>query len=422
MKDSDSDMDSDGTIEMDEDELLPQDETLNELPPVRSAMVVMALMIQGYTLIGPLQHDLKSAIHITDKGAASEVFIQAAACVQWGKFVMTLGQNIVLARFDTITRVYISMALMTVGCVIPPLFVFGFQASWLGTVFISYATIGFALGIFEPCFMSAIVPLGHLTKSWAIMGFPAAFGFVNIVGRILVAEGMPVQVLFWYIALGVPVSAYLFYRIAPSTSNITASGPAKSHAQAGIRASLRDWRTWLVRMIPFMLVNIVNHFVMESVMPAMFNAYNSKQVPMFGRYDNQNLMDKNMYFVVLAIFTMAGDMISRRVGYCFALNTYYSNFCALTYAVFCSCLGLYLTTRGIAIVGWFSVFLAFWGAGFIYSVTAKYIDNFVPKEHNLAAYSLWMFVGYAGAIAGSVLVTPVKESICQGASYEHMCL
>merc|ERR1719277_1872309 len=114
-------------------------------------------------------------------------------------------------------------------------------------------------------------------------------------------------------------------------------------------------------------------------------------------------------------------MISRRVGYCFDLKTTKANYVALIFALACSLLGLYLTAQGIAILVWFSAFLAFFGNGFNYAVTSKYNDKFIPRKHNLAAYSVWMFVGYCGAIAGAVLVTMVRGWICGGHVYEYQC-
>lgn len=81
-----------------------------DLPPRRLVLVVMIAVIQGYTLIGPLQHSFKVAMRIGDKGALSHVFTQAAALVQWGKFAMTLGQNVIFSRVPPLVRVYIAMA------------------------------------------------------------------------------------------------------------------------------------------------------------------------------------------------------------------------------------------------------------------------------------------------------------------------
>jgi len=174
-------------------------------------------------------------------------------------------------------------------------------------------------------------------------------------------------------------------------------------------------------LLPFMCANVVGHFVMEGALPANFNTFNDKVVPLFGRTDG-HMMNKDRFFAVFFVFVGLGDMVSRRVGYCFALRTYRSNMAALLFGLACCAIGMYLTTLGVGLVAWLSVFLAFWGQGFNYAVASKYIDRFVPREHNLAAYSFWMFAGSAGAIAGSTMVDVIRGWICHGEAYPHECL
>jgi len=340
------------------------------------------------------------------------------AMVQWGKTFMTLGQNVLLAAVSTGTRVYISMGVMFVGVLIPPLFIYTLGSTWLGWVTGSYLCIGLALGIFECTYLSVIVPLGPNTKSIAIMGFPAAFAIVNIIGQTLMALfDMPVVIIFWYVALCMPVAFLAFRRICPAE----AKHQGKSYKQAGLCKSMSDWKTWVPRMIPFCLVNIVSHFTMESVLPAVFNTFNDHEVPLWGPEDNSYLMKKQWFLVILSICMAVGDMSSRKIGFMFNMDTLMKNYLGLAFALICSVVGLLLTLTGIAALVWFSVALAFFGSGFNYAVTAKYIDRFLPRKHNLHGYSLWMFVGYGGAIAGATLVTLVRNQICKGQIYVHEC-
>jgi len=387
-------------------------------PPQRLAFVVMTCVISGYTLIGPLQHDLKHALHVSDAGAVNEMFIQSVALVQWGKTFMTLGQNVLLGFLTSAQRVYVAMCLMFFGVLIPPLMIFTFGSLWLGWVPLAYGSIGLALGVFECTFLSVISPLGPLTKSWAIMGFPAAFFIVNVFFQSLRALfNVPVVISFWYVALCLPVGILCFKRIAPKDNKVD----GKSYRQANLSSSLREWNSWLPKLLPFALVNIACHFVMESVLPAVFNTYNAKQVSLLGPENTTHLMKTEWFLVIFSFVMGIGDIISRRLGYCFDLKTTSANYLALAFAFCCTILGLILTIQGIAALTWFSAFLAFFGNGFNYAVTSKYIDKFVPRKHNLAAYSVWMCVGYCGAIAGAVLVSVVKSWICGGKQYEYQC-
>lgn len=401
-----------------------------DLPPLHAVLPVMISVIQGYTLIGPLQHSFKEAMNVGDTGALGHAFTQAAALVQWGKFAMTMGQNLVLAPCSPLVRVYIAMAGMFLGALIPPFCVFALESHWFGWVFLSFGLIGLSLGVFECTFLNVITPLGPLTKSWAIMGFPAAFFLINVLGFLLVSFGMPVQVLFWYVVACMPFGAALFaFRVVPRLREVwseSAGRAARADGEAGgkgaaIWDSCLDWRAWLPSLLPFMLCNIVGHFVMEGALPANFNAFNDHVVPLLGRTDD-HLMNKERFFVVFFVFVGVGDMASRRFTYSLGLDTYRSSIIALLAALACCLAGMYLTTLGIGVVAWLSAFLSFWGQGMNYAIGSKYIDRFVPRRHNLAAYSLWIFTGAAGAILGSTLVDVIRYWICHDEASLHECL
>eukprot|EP00928_Gymnodinium_smaydae_P079709 TRINITY_DN63568_c0_g1_i1.p1 TRINITY_DN63568_c0_g1~~TRINITY_DN63568_c0_g1_i1.p1 ORF type:complete len:486 (-),score=87.46 TRINITY_DN63568_c0_g1_i1:312-1769(-) len=391
------------------------------LPPQRLVLVVMICVIQGYTLIGPLQHSFKVAMGISDASKVGVAFTQAAALVQWGKFAMTLGQNFIFCKVKPIHRVYIAMVGMMLGCLIPPLFVYRLGSLWIGWVFLSFGLIGLSLGVFECTFLNVITPLGPLTKSWAIMGFPAAFAIINVIGFTFVSFGMPEETLFWYVFCCMPFGMLVFYRKLVPELGERLDVTATTKKQERIWTSIKDAPTWFPSCVPFVFVNIVGHFVMEGALPANFNTFNDDVVPLYGRTDN-HLMDKHRFFVVFFVFVGLGDMLSRRFGYWLKLDTYLANSVALCVGPACSVIGLYTTTLGIGVVSWVSAFLAFWGQGLNYAIASRYIDRCIPREHNLAAYSLWMFAGSAGAIAGSTMVDVIREWICHGDVYPHECL
>lgn len=422
-------MEIDNVETSDDDNGLSEDD---EPPALRRSILVMMCIIQAYaTTNGPLRHKFKTALHIADSGAVSNSFTQAAVFVQYGKFAMTLGQNIILACISPKLRVYLAMVLVFIGALVVPLVVYTLGVNWLGTVFFSYGLIGLGLGIFECTYLSVITPLGKLTKAWAIMGFPASFGFINVVLMSIVSVGLDVRYVFWYVALFVPVGAIIFRTMATEADDedsdaakdaSSSSGHHASNEQVSFMQSMVQWRSWLPAVLPLAVANCVSHFVMENVGPAAFDTFNDKQVALFDPSSaDANLMNTDRYLVVLNIFLLVGDMLSRRLAYCFRLTTLCSNLVAISFAILASVVGFGLALKGIAALTWFSTFLAFAGAGFNYGVTSKYIDSLIPKEHNLVAYSLWMFVGYGGAIAGTALVGITRDFICGDAVYPHQC-
>lgn len=392
-------------------------------PPVRLLLLVMLCMFQGYaSMVGPPQQKFKKELGIGQTGSEAHLFTQAAVFVHWGKFVARLGHSVVFGFCSPTARTYISMVLMLVGCAVPPLFVFALGSKWLGTVFLSYGLSGIGLGVFECNFLAVVTPLGKLTKAWAIMGAPIGFGVINILGLVCISYQMPVEALYWYIVACVPVGMAVMYWLLPAPGVARTSGAAQgSVAQASLAESFRAWRSWLPPMIPHIVAKVVVNFVMENVTPVNFYTYNAAQVPLFSKSSTTSLMEKNRFFALLYVFVILGDTVSRRVPYFMVLDRYSQNVSLLTAASLCSVAGFYFESFAIASVTLPAVFLAFWGNGLVYGVSAKYIDRFVPQEHNLAAYSMWCFMGDLGSIAGGSLVDVVRNWICGGIEYPFEC-
>lgn len=399
----------------------PEDE--HHEVPIRMMLLVMLCMFQGYAaMVGPLQARFKQELGIVQGSAASHVFTQAAVCVHWGKLLARFGHIFLCGCFTSSQRVYLSMVLMLIGALIPPLLVFAVGWHWVGTVFIAYGLSGIGLGIFECTFLNAITPLGRLTKAWAIMGAPAGFGMICVIGLICTSIKMPVEILYWYIVACIPIGMAVFYFYGPQEPH---SGklqlPSSDNKQASFMSSMKNCGSWLPRIVPHIIAKFGVCFVMENVAPVLLYTYNANQVPMLSPQATDHLMPHDSFFALLYVFIIAGDAISRRVPYCMNLDTYCSNVVKLLIAGACSITGFLMERYAIALVSLPATFLAFWGNGLVYGVSAKYIDRFVPKEHNLAAYSMWCFVGDAGGIAGATLVDLVLAWVCGGVSYPFEC-
>eukprot|EP00435_Cladocopium_sp_Y103_P031124 s2600_g7.t2 len=179
-------------------------------------LLVMLSVYQGYaSMVGPLQAAYKYELGVEHGTAAAHVFTQAAVGVHYGKLIAKLGHNIFFACLSPRMRVMLAMVLMFVGVLIPPLLVFTLEFHWVYSVLVSYMLSGLGLGIFAPTFMSVITPMGKATKSWAIVGCPAGFATINILGLSLSSLKMPVVYIYWYIVACLPVGLYFFWQYAP---------------------------------------------------------------------------------------------------------------------------------------------------------------------------------------------------------------
>ena len=376
-------------------------------PPVRIMMLVMLSMFQGYaSMVGPLQSAYKHRLGIsTDGTAAAHAFTQAAVGVHYGKLIARLGHNVIFACLSPWARVVIAMGFMFVGITIPTILVFSLGWDWVGSVFIAYILSGLGLGIFEVTFLSVITPLGRATKAWAIVGAPAGFATINILGLTASSFGLEMVYIYWYILACLPVGLFLFYSFAPRGNTELKT--------ANFGSSLLQARRWMPGMIPFFAAQFLSHFAMEN-WPAIFYMFHPPMVPLFNPKSDQHLMKWGQFFAITYIFIFLGDSISRRIAIYLSTPSLRRRLVFLGLAMSCIALGLYLESLAIAIIIPLAIFLVFWGNGTIYGLTAHHVDKHVPSEHNLASYSFWCFVGDLGAVLGGILVDSTHDLFCRG--------
>lgn len=377
-----------------------------EPAPTRIMLLVMLSMFQGYaSMVGPLQSAYKHELGVKHGTANAHVFTQAAVGVHYGKLIARLGHNVFFACLSPRTRVMIAMVFMFVGVLIPSLLVFTLKWHWVYSVFVAYMLSGLGLGIFEVTFLSVITPLGRPTKSWAIVGAPAGFATINILGLTLNSFRMPVVYIYWYIVACLPFGFYIFWQFAPRDKTELRT--------ANFGASLRQACSWMPKMIPFFVAQFLSHFAMEN-WPAIFYMFHPPKVPLFDPKSDQHLMDWGQFFAITYIFIFLGDSISRRIAIYISTPSVKKRLLFLSGAMLCIIAGLYLESLAIAILIPIAIFLIFWGNGTIYGLTAHHVDKHVPAEHNLASYSCWCFIGDLGAILGGILVENTHDLFCQG--------
>mmetsp|Transcript_70536 Transcript_70536/g.210332 ORF Transcript_70536/g.210332 Transcript_70536/m.210332 type:complete len:427 (-) Transcript_70536:134-1414(-) len=385
-------------------------------PPVRLLLIPMTCVFQGYAAYVVCQRYLKAELGVGHTGEREHLFTQATVFMHYGKLAARVGHDVVCPCYSSWVRVLIAQFLVFLAVLIPPVFVWGFGDHWVGYAYFHFLLLGIGVGVFEGTFLSVISPLGRLTKAWAIMGAPLGLALVDIIGQLCTSKttlAMNPVYIYWYIAISVLLGMGVFASYAPRSSGVV-------HQQANFLKSLQDRRRWLVPMVPFFFAKLVGNFVMENT-PGWFYVYNGKKVPFFSPSAETNLMDPDLYFVLIYIAVLLGDGISRRVAYLFKLDTMGANVAVLGVSVVCSLLGFALESLAVAVVTILAAFLAFWGNGLGYAVAAKYIDRYVPKEHNRAVYSMWCMIGDVGSIAGSALVDFVNSIFCKEA-YKYQCV
>jgi len=408
-------------VEEQSDAALNSDDSDYDPPPVRVLLLAFMFMFQGYgAMVGNPQHALKHKLHIHGKAMSAE-FQEATATFQLAKMVMRICQIAFLVFTDPAGIVYTSYVVMMAALLVPMVFVWGAGVEDLWVVRLQYILGGVAVGLFEGTFLSVISSLGKNTKTFAIMGAPLGFFVNNTILGMLKYFGMPVIVYYAYNAACLPIAIWIFHTKRPRE---VVAVKSKGKGCKVFLNSLKCWLDWVPIMIPWFIAKFIGNFVLEDGFPLLFNTFNSPKVPIIGGPESEDhLIPFDIYAALIWFPCMAaGDTISRRVPQYLDVTSKRKCFLYLSLGIFLSVAGEALDFLLLALVTALAAFIANFGNGFIYGLSAKFIDWGIAEEHRYAAYNLWCFVGDAGGYAGQgQLSVWLADQVCEGRHFTWVC-
>lgn len=387
-----------------------------EPPPVRILLLAFMIMFQGYGVMnGNPAHALKMKLDLPPSEAAA--FQNATASFQLSKLLMRILQISLLVFLQPNGIVYLAYAIMFVALLIPIIFVWGEDMKDLSVVYLQYTLGGIAIGLFEGTFLSVISVLGKKTKTFAIMGAPLGFAVHNILLGSVLPAGY--EVLYYvYSAACIPVAVAIFYFYSPlADANSQGKG-----CQIFLK-SLQQPQQWLLAMLPWFLAKFAGNFVMEDAFPLLYLTFNTPHVPLFAPSSTSPTIPFKYYTAFYYFVLMAlGDTISRRVPEVLNLSTGKAwGFWIVTSILLCIA-GEALNFLLIPIITGFAAFIAYFGNGLVYGLSAQYIDAYIAAEHRYTAYNLWCFAGDLAGYAGQgALSVKIAESACEGRHYTYIC-
>ncbi|CAE7248873.1 mycA [Symbiodinium natans] len=389
-------------------------------PPVRILLLAFMFMFQGYgAMVGNPQHALKHKLGITHDQAAD--FQEATATFQLAKMVMRICQIAFLVFTNPAGIVYTSYVVMFAALMVPMIFVWGAGVTGLWVVRLQYILGGVAVGLFEGTFLSVISSLGKNTKTFAIMGAPLGFFVNNTILGLLSQVGMPVIFYYIYNAACLPLAMWIFHAKRPRE---VVAAKSKGKGCAVFLNSMKCFMDWVPMMIPWFVAKFIGNFVLEDGFPLLFNTFNTEKVPIIGGPESEDhLIPFGIYTALIWFPCMAaGDTISRRVPQFLDITSKRKCVLYLAFGIFLSVAGEALDFLLLALVTALAAFIANFGNGFIYGLSAKFIDWGIAEEHRYAAYNLWCFVGDVGGYAGQgQLSVMLADSVCDGRHYAWVC-
>eukprot|EP01006_Ploeotia_vitrea_P004865 TRINITY_DN115622_c0_g1_i1.p1 TRINITY_DN115622_c0_g1~~TRINITY_DN115622_c0_g1_i1.p1 ORF type:complete len:455 (+),score=213.68 TRINITY_DN115622_c0_g1_i1:206-1570(+) len=369
--------------------------------PYRHIIIVTISMFMGYAVLVSFQHKLKAQDDISDTaGHASHEFGFAVSFLYIGNLVFRLAHNFIFAPILPRRRVYVAMCSMMVSMAILGIGVYGLGWKSIAWVYIAYVLGGVGIGSFESNLLSAITPLGHATKMWAIIGFPLGFAAILVGGFGLTALHVHPMVIYLIVLCALACSTFVFAYTIPVVN-------IESNAQSfdDFVVNMREWRGWLPSIGWHCIALALNMFNVSLFSGVMLYILNGKKVPLFGPRSTEVLVPHDWFFVVYNMFTLAGDSLSRKFAY-WAEPRHPFVYLILTVVGAAICLSKY------AIVAPIGIFLVFFTNGAIYATSTRHIDMHVPKQYNLIALSFWLFIGDFGSVTGSNVIAHVRDLVC----------
>ena len=370
-----------------------------EEPPRREIIVTTLTQFMGYAILVAFQAKLKAQLGIVDgNNADSHQFAFAVSFLYIGNLVFRLLHNVVFAFITPRTRVFVSMGAMSLAMFFLGVCVFVRESKSIAWVFLAYALGGTAIGSFESNLLSCITPLGHATKVWAIIGFPAGFACVSIVGFMLTAAGVPPVALYLAVMVLVLVGMAVFAWRIPHV-------PIKHNADSlsAFWDNFVHWREWFPLIVWHCLALTVDMYCVSLFSGILLFIFNGTQVPIFGPA-SATLFPHDWFFAIHNCFSLVGDSLSRKVMYLIEPRHPW------LYLVACLA-GAALCLLKVAFVAPLGIFLVFFANGSIYATTTRHIDTNVDKQYNLIALSVWLFIGDIGSVAGSNTLPYVRARV-----------
>lgn len=381
-----------------EDKSIAED---GQKPVFYRAVFTTMPVFMGYSGMIVLQDKLKERLGIVTGTNEAYLFGTAVSFLYLGNLIFRLMHNILFSFLKPRQRVmisYVSMILATLTLVVP---YFCFSMKHLGFVFVAYLVSGVGIGTFESNLISCLTPLGHQTKSWAVVGIPLGFNLISI-GSFLVFA-------IWPNSLGLEMSVYFFIALMNFFGllvyilfipNVEFEGTVTT-----IRVFFGDvvkFRQWLPIVWKHCLALMFDMFSVSIFSAIALYIFDVDEVPMWPRSTVH--LPKNTFSMIYYMFSFCGDFISRKVAYRDHLrNPLY--FLALT------CIGAAMILSKTAIIAPLGMFFVMFGNGSIYAQTTKYVDIHVDKQYNLMALSVWLFIGDIGSFVGAQITQPLRTAI-----------
>lgn len=395
---------SDDDAPADDEDHLEGEDLGPDAPQVlyRRAILTTIPVFMGYSGMIVLQAGLKKQIGIEEEDRdESYVYGIAVGFLYIGNLVFRLLHNIIFTCMLPRQRVMLSYTCMTLSMFLLLFPYFIFKVDSIVFVFLAYMCAGVGIGTFESNLISCLTPLGHGTKSWAVLGIPVGFNTISV-GTFILTAALPhnpaVIASIYGIVGGMNVFGLFFYVFCVPNVEFESS---RDTIRTFIK-DLKEWRAWFPVVWRHCIALCFDMFCVSLFSSVVLYVYDVDPIPIWPR--SETTMPKNAFLGVYFMFSFFGDFISRRVAYrTREVNPFF--FWIL------NAVGVGVVLSKTVLVAPLGMFMIMFGNGSIYAQTTRYVDNHVPKQYNLIALSVWLFIGDIGSYVGSQVTQPLRTAV-----------
>jgi hypothetical protein len=276
-----------------------------------------------------------------------------------------------------------------------------FDSKSVAWTYISYLLAGISIGSFESNVMSCLTPLGHGTKSWAVIGIPVGFNLVSVGFFIAFAIKPDDEFIeggaYVLIAILNLVGLAFFLGGIP----YVAFEASKDNAIKFLK-DMSTFRLWMPTIWRHSIALCVDMFCVSLFSSVVLYIYDTGDIPLWPY--STTTVPKNGFQAVYNLCSFLGDFTSRKIAYRDRPRN------PLFFLVLSLC-GAIMVLSKTALVAPIGIFLIMFVNGSVYAHSTRFIDNSIDDKYNLVALSMWLFVGDIGSVVGSNLVSVIRGPI-----------
>jgi hypothetical protein len=180
----------------------------------------------------------------------------------------------------------------------------------------------------------------------------------------------------------------------------------------------RCWREWLPKVRTWPLAMAADMLCLSIFAPGvLLFIYDQPQIALIGPPLARGtiFVPKHLFFAVYNAHMVVGGIAGRYIGYHVRRTIHPAWFVPLLLAGAAlnvlTMPGYLFGSVGAPLLAPCAAILIYLGDGLIYSTICRSIDESVPKIYNLAAVSVWLFIGDLGSVIGSNLIPYIRDGL-----------